>query len=164
MKIAGSTALLIAVFCYGYMTARWQAAELARVEAEREAQVIQQRNEELAAARESNLAGLRYAEKLLKQGEYDDTTKDNELLRRTARITDGVLRPEAEASSACTSDLAARLGRAEESESRLRRALRVALDGNREDARRANQVARQLNLCITQLELDRQQLQQSQRQ
>lgn len=96
-------------------------------------------------------------------GVYDDTTETDKLLYRVLRVTDGVRVESGSDSTADQADLAAALRRAKAREDRLRSALRIALDGNREDARRANEVTRLYNLCLTQAQLDRQQLAQAQR-
>lgn len=162
LSIVAVATLVVAIFLCGYLTARWQLAERDKGEAAEDVVHVQEVNQDRADAKDANLANLRGAESELKDGVYDDTVKTDELLHRILRVTDGV-RSESNTSSADTDNLTARLKRAEASESRLRRALRVALNGGREDSRRANEVARQLNLCITQLELDRQQLFASQR-
>jgi hypothetical protein len=145
----------VAIFSCGYITAKLQnaGAEVAEV---------QKQDTQRASAKDENLANLRGVEAFYRDGVYDDTTKTDDLLHRVLRITDGV-RSETAGDTADTDNLATRLKRAEAREARLRGALRIALDGNREDARRANDVARQLNLCISQQLLDRQQLAESQR-
>lgn len=162
LKFIALATLVVAIFLCGYVTARWQLAERDKGEAEKSVVHVQETNQDRATAKDANLANLRGAETFYRDGVYDDTTKTDELLHRVLRITDGV-RSEAAGDTADADNLATRLKRAEAREARLRGALRIALDGNREDARRANDVARQLNLCISQQLLDRQQLAESQR-
>lgn len=162
VKVLSVATLVVAVFLCGYLTARWQLAERDKGEAEASAVHVQETNQDRATAKDANLANLRGAETFFKDGVYDDTIKTDDLLHRILRVTDGV-RPESPGDTTDTDNLTASLKRAEAREARLRGALRIALDGNREDARRANEVARQLNLCITQQLLDRQQLAESQR-
>jgi hypothetical protein len=159
---------LVAIFCLalfltGYLTCAWQDAKKEVKTANGVAVAVQAEDKARADAKDTNLVSLRAAETTLKDGVHDDTAKTDELMLRILRVTDGVQSASAD-NTADTDNLAADLKRAEASATRLRGALRVALDGNREDARRANGVARQLNLCITQLELDRQQLVEAQRQ
>lgn len=162
LKFIALATLVVAIFLCGYLTARWQLAERDRGETEEAVAHVQETNQDRADAKDANLANLRGAEAFYRDGVYDDTTKTDDLLYRILRVTDGV-RSESAGDTADTDNLTADLKRAEAREARLRGALRVALDGNREDARRANEVARQLNLCITQQLLDRQQLAESQR-
>lgn len=163
LSVSVMATVAVAIFLCGYLTALWQLAERDKGEAEEAMVRIQETNQDRADAKDANLANLRGAETLYREGVYDDTTKTDELLHRILRVTDGV-HPESAGDTTDADNLAARLKRVEAREARLRGALRVALDGNREDAGRANEVARQLNLCITQLSLDRQQLAESQRQ
>ena len=162
LKVLAMATLVVAIFLCGYLTARWQVAERDKGEAEKSVVHVQETNQDRADAKDANLANLRGAETFYRDGVYDDTIKTDDLLYRILRVTDGV-RPESAGDTTDTDNLTASLKRAEAREARLRGALRVALDGNREDARRANEVARQLNLCITQQLLDRQQLAESQR-
>ncbi len=149
----------VAIFSCGYITAKLQnaGAEVAEV-AE-----VQKRDTQRADAKDENLANLRGAERVFMDGVYDDTTETDKLLYRVLRVTDGVRAESGSDSTADQADLAAALRRAKAREDRLLRALRIALDGNREDARRANEVTRLYNLCLTQAQLDRQQLAQAQR-
>ena len=149
----------VAIFSCGYITARLQnaGAEVAEV-AE-----VQKRDTQRADAKDENLANLRGAERVFMDGVYDDTTETDKLLYRVLRVTDGMRAESGSDSTADQADLAAALRRAKAREDRLLRALRIALDGNREDARRANEVTRLYNLCLTQAQLDRQQLAQAQR-
>lgn len=162
LNVSVMATVAVAIFLCGYLTAHWQLAERDKGEAEEAMVRTQETNQDRADAKDANLANLRGAETLYREGVYDDTTKTDELLHRVLRVTDGV-RPESAGDTTDADNLAARLKRVEAREARLRSALRVALEGNREDAGRANEVARQLNLCITQLSLDRQQLAESQR-
>mgnify|MGYP006891828039 FL=1 len=149
----------VAIFSCGYITAKLQnaGAEVAEV-AE-----VQKRDTQRADAKDENLANLRGAERVFMDGVYDDTTETDKLLYRVLRVTDGMRAESGSDSTADQADLAAALRRAKAREDRLLRALRIALDGNREDARRANEVTRLYNLCLTQAQLDRQQLAQAQR-
>lgn len=146
----------VAIFSCGYITAKLQnaGAEVAEV---------QKRDTQRAGAKDENLANLRGAERVFMDGVYDDTTETDKLLYRVLRVTDGMRSESGSDSTADQADLAAALRRAKAREDRLLRALRIALDGNREDARRANEVTRLYNLCLTQAQLDRQQLAQAQR-
>lgn len=146
----------VAIFSCGYITAKLQnaGAEVAEV---------QKRDTQQAGAKDENLANLRGAERVFMDGVYDDTTETDKLLYRVLRVTDGMRAESGSDSTADQADLAAALRRAKAREDRLLRALRIALDGNREDARRANEVTRLYNLCLTQAQLDRQQLAQAQR-
>lgn len=146
----------VAIFSCGYITAKLQnsGAEVAEV---------QKRDTQRADAKDENLANLRGAERVFMDGVYDDTTETDKLLYRVLRVTDGMRAESGSDSTADQADLAAALRRAKAREDRLLRALRIALDGNREDARRANEVTRLYNLCLTQAQLDRQQLAQAQR-
>lgn len=149
----------VAIFSCGYITAKLQnaGAEVAEV-AE-----VQKRDTQRADAKDENLANLRGAERVFMDGVYDDTTETDKLLYRVLRVTDGMRAESGSDSTADQADLAAALRRAKAREDRLLRALRIALDGNREDARRANEVTRLYNLCLTQAQPDRQQLAQAQR-
>ena len=149
----------VAIFSCGYITAKLQnaGAEVAEV-AE-----VQKRDTQRVDAKDENLANLRGAERVFMDGVYDDTTETDKLLYRVLRVTDGMRAESGSDSTADQADLAAALRRAKAREDRLLRALRIALDGNREDARRANEVTRLYNLCLTQAQLDRQQLAQAQR-
>lgn len=146
----------VAIFSCGYITAKLQnaGAEVAEV---------QKRDTQRADAKDENLANIRGAERVFMDGVYDDTTETDKLLYRVLRVTDGMRAESGSDSTADQADLAAALRRAKAREDRLRSALRIALDGNREDARRANEVTRLYNLCLTQAQLDRQQLAQAQR-
>lgn len=146
----------VAIFSCGYITAKLQnaGAEVAEV---------QKRDTQRADAKDENLANLRGAERVFMDGVYDDTTETDKLLYRVLRVTDGMRSESGSDSTADQADLATALRRAKAREDRLLRALRIALDGNREDARRANEVTRLYNLCLTQAQLDRQQLAQAQR-
>lgn len=146
----------IAIFSCGYITAKLQNAGA-------EVAVVQKQDTQRSDAKDENLANLRGAERVFMDGVYDDNTETDKLLYRVLRVTDGMRAESGSDSTADQADLAAALRRAKAREDRLLRALRIALDGNREDARRANEVTRLYNLCLTQAQLDRQQLAQAQR-
>lgn len=146
----------VAIFSCGYITAKLQNAGA-------EVAVVKKQDTQRADAKDANLANLRGAERVFMDGVYDDTTETDKLLYRVLRVTDGMRSESGSDSTADQADLAAALRRAKAREDRLLRALRIALDGNREDARRANEVTRLYNLCLTQAQLDRQQLAQAQR-
>lgn len=154
-------AFIAAVFLCGYLTARWQLAER-EVEAGNQSQVATQSvNNQRAEALDTNLLRQRDAETSYHEGVSNDTAKTDELLHRVLRVTDGMR--EQESTSSTDKDITAtNLRRAEAREARLRGALRLALEAGGAEAKRANGVARELNLCISQLESDRLQLRQAQ--
>lgn len=149
--------VLVCTFVSGFLTATVMDAEKKVGEADEKTLAVRESDEHRATSMDTNLVNLRGAEQIFQTGVYDDMVKSDDLLYRVLRLSDG-MHVEATPDTADRNTLTAQLRAAEAKNAGLSDSLRDALKTYRTEARRANEVTRELNLCITQQGLDRAQL------